>query len=139
MGSSVSLIFCKAWTSAKMVGRVDMLLILNDGTEYLRTRGAVREVYFNSLPELKPDGNELSLSAQSEIVSVKVADRETIYFSIPRPCSCKVLDLLGFFHLQLIPSHLGYILQYLDLDIIHRRRCQFHYPPCRTYSRQSHP
>ena len=94
MGSSVSLIFCKAWTSAKMVGRVDMLLVLNDGTEYLRTRGAVREVYFNSLTELKPDGNELSLSAQSEIVSVKVADRETISSSIPNSFICKVLGPL---------------------------------------------
>ena len=78
------------------IGTVDLLLILDYGAGDFSTGGVIPDVFFNSLPELERDGRKHILSATSEIVTIEVADRETIYFSVLHPCSCKGLYPLGY-------------------------------------------
>ena len=77
--------------------RVDLLLILDGGAEELGIGGVIPELFFKSLPKLKGDGSEHRFSASIKIVAVQAAYRETIYFSIPNPRSCKGLYPLGEF------------------------------------------
>ena len=77
--------------------RVDLLLILDDGEEDLRTGGVLPKVFFDSILELDRDGREHILPDPSNISAVEVADRETIFFSVPNPFSCQGLDPLGYF------------------------------------------
>ena len=77
--------------------RVDLLLLLDNETEDLGTEGVIPEVFFDSLLDLNHDGCENILSNPSDIVVGKVAYRDTIYFSVTNPCSCKCLDPLGDF------------------------------------------
>ena len=53
-------------------GRVDLLMLLDNGAKYLRTRGVIPEVFFDILPDIKRDGHKHSLSASSKIVVVKI-------------------------------------------------------------------
>ena len=50
-------------------------MLLDDGSEDLRTGVVVPKVFFDSLPELYCDGQDDSLSDPSKIVALKVADR----------------------------------------------------------------
>ena len=52
-----------------------MLLILDDGSEYLGPRSVVPEVFFDSIPDLERDVYKHSLSVPSEIVAFKAVDR----------------------------------------------------------------
>ena len=94
-GSSVSLIFCKAWDKLTNDRRVELLIILDNGTEDLVTRGPVTEEILDIIPKIKYDGCKHRISAPSKIVAVKVAYRKKTFFSVPNPHSCKVLDPLG--------------------------------------------
>ena len=76
---------------------VNLLLILDESEEELRTRGVTPEVFFDIPPDLERNGREHSLSAPRNIVAVEVEDREKIYFTVPNPCSFKGLDPLGDF------------------------------------------
>ena len=73
-GSSVSLVFSQGLDKHKNGEIVDLLMILDNGVEYLGNGGIVPKVFSDSLP--------------SNIVAVKVAYRETISFSVPNSCSC---------------------------------------------------
>ena len=78
-------------------GRVDLLLLLDDGVEYLGPRGVLPEVFLSSLPDIECYGRKHSLSAPSKIFAVEVSYREIISISVPNPRSFKDLDPLGDF------------------------------------------
>ena len=72
-GSSVSLIFLQGLYKRTNVRIVDLLLILDDGSEDLRTVGVVPKVFFDILPDIKRDGCEHRISDPSNIAEVKVS------------------------------------------------------------------
>ena len=76
---------------------VDMLILLYNDTEDLRTGGVIKKVFYDSLTYIKHDGRDHSLSAPSKIITVQVAYREKFYISIPNPRSCKSLNPFGDF------------------------------------------
>ena len=53
--------------------------------------------FFYSLPKLNCDRRDHIFSTLSNIVAVKVAYRETVFFYVPNPFSCKGLNSLGYF------------------------------------------
>ena len=67
--------FFKGFDKRANNGRVDMLLILDNGAENLRNGGIIPEVFFYSLPKFKRDGREHIFSAPSKIVAVEFAYR----------------------------------------------------------------
>ena len=71
---------------------VDLLLLLNNGTEDLGIGGTVPGVFLDILPNIKYNGHKHNLSDTINIVAVEVEYREKFYFSVPNPRSCKGLD-----------------------------------------------
>ena len=113
-------------------GIVDLLLLLNNGSEDLGTRGIIPEASFDSLLKLKPDGCDHIFSDPSKIVAVEVAYRENFTFPSPNPVVVGVWTHLGALRILMLHSNLGVRLLFLDMYCRHRRVCPFHCLPCRT-------
>ena len=76
VGLSVSFIFCKTWYKSVNDRRVELMMLLDNGTEDLVTRGPVTEEILDIIPKIKYDGCKHRISAPSKIVAVKVVYRE---------------------------------------------------------------